>query len=278
MCAGDNVSLSTTPGGSDVLAWTATIENATYPIAIPFTMIPGTTYYNNVKRDGVVNYSDGFVLENVAPIITDGQSGDDTWRNASGTVYNIDFSDNGYLKTAEYIVHQFPSATGTVIINWTPIFSDLDSPSYTADWPVNFSALSEGTNYVSVRVHDEAGNIAFATDVFYVKKDTLPPVQSAWNPAPGTFVFTPSVTFTFTTNEIATCRWALTDLAYGAMGNTCSGSGTTSQTCTATGLVHGANTVSVACSDSLPNVDTAGTNTDLSYIYYTEKGWIVDDY
>jgi len=277
MCAGDSVSLSTTQGGSDVLAWTVIIENSDYPIAVPFTMIPGTTYYNNIKRDGVANYSDGFVLENVAPIITDGQSGDNVVRNASGTIYNVDFSDNGFLNKAEYVAYGLPSWGGSAIIGWTSIFSDLDLPTYTTDWQVNFAGLNEGSNYISVRVYDEAGNVSYATDAFYVKKDTLPPVQSAWNPTPGAYVFTPFTTVTFTTNEIGACKWSINDLSYSAMSNACSGGGTTSHSCSITGLVHGPNTVSLACVDSLPNEDTPSSNTDISIIYYIETGAVLED-
>ncbi len=65
---------------------------------------------------------------------------------------------------------------------------------------------------------------------------------------------------TFNTNVSASCRWALTDSAYSAMSSNCSGSGTTSQSCSVSGLSDGARVIYLACSGS-GGADTATTNT-----------------
>ena len=71
---------------------------------------------------------------------------------------------------------------------------------------------------------------------------------------------------TFTLVKNGDCKWSLTDQAYGAMGGDCTGDGTTSISCAASGLAIGANTVFTACRDMLGNADTVLTNTALGYI------------
>ena len=118
-----------------------------------------------VKKDGAV------------PGVTDNQTGDDTWRAASGTVYNVDFTDAGgsNLSYAEYSIYSGTGLTGTLIKSWTTIASGINASSYTTDWQVDFASLSEGANYVSVRAYDNAGNQVQVNDAFYVKKDTINP-------------------------------------------------------------------------------------------------------
>lgn len=275
----DEYSISTAPGGSNIVGWTAINPNGTFAATYLSNMTPGGTYFCNFRRAGVVRSSDGFMLENTLPTITDNQGGDNTWRNTGGTAYDVDFSDNGFLDFAQYIVYSSPGMGGTLIKNWTPIFSGLNSPSYAANWGVDFASLQEGINYVSVRARDFATNTSNITaDAFYVLKDTLTPVQSVWAPAAGTFLTVPSVTITMSTNETASCRWALTDLAFGSMTNGCAGAGSTNHSCSVTGLARGANTISIACADTtVPNLDTAVSNTDHLYYYYTEHGVIVDN-
>ena len=111
----------------------------------------------------------------------------------------------------------------------------------------------------------QPGGNNMAGSAYLYKWDTLPPAQSAWNPAAGSLIGAAAQTITLATNENATCRWALTDQAYDAMANTCAGAGATGHSCDITGMVHGANTVSIACTDASGNKDTAATNHDLSY-------------
>jgi len=96
--------------------------------------------------------------------------------------------------------------------------------------------------------------------------DIAPPVQSAWSPASASTIYTATPTITFTTDENASCKISLTDDAYGDIeGDNCSGSGTTSQTCTSPDLgADGSKTVYIACTDNT-NADTAGTNDSLTY-------------
>ncbi|MFA6451608.1 MAG: hypothetical protein WCX65_19210, partial [bacterium] len=99
--------------------------------------------------------------------------------------------------------------------------------------------------------------------------DFTPPVQSAWNPAKSALISTAAPTILFHTNENADCKWSLTDDAYGAMANDCSGDGTMSQSCITAGLIEGAEIVYVACRDAALNADTIITNTHVNYIVDT---------
>ncbi|MDO8805342.1 MAG: hypothetical protein Q7R35_13035, partial [Elusimicrobiota bacterium] len=120
-------------------------------------------------------------LDFSSPTITDNQAGDNTWRTSANGAYDIDFADTGgaYLSQAEIKVTTGIAQTGTVILDWTPVITNINSNSYTADFilgPSTFSLLSPGTNYVSVRVFDGNGNSSTTVDAFYILKDTAMPV------------------------------------------------------------------------------------------------------
>ncbi len=71
-----------------------------------------------------------------------------------------------------------PNQTGTVLFDWTDLATSINLSSYTTPWSLTGSLwdlLSNGTNYISVRVYDNAGNYKTGLDVFYVKKDVLLP-------------------------------------------------------------------------------------------------------
>lgn len=129
------------------------------------------------------------------------------------------------------------------------------------------SGLSQGANAIHIACRDSSGNTDTAAtnaDINYTV-DTSLVQKTNFLPANGASISTPAPTVTFTTSENADCRWSPTDAAYGAMAGDCTGNGTTSQSCAITGLSEGANTVHIACSDSLGNTDTAATNADISY-------------
>ncbi|HOW28125.1 MAG TPA: fibronectin type III domain-containing protein, partial [Elusimicrobiota bacterium] len=136
--------------------------------------------------------------DTTAPVITNGEAGGDyEWKNASGTVYNVNFQDSGgsTLDDILYSVRTSSGQQGTQLISWEQgvIFENIHSDVYGTDWPVEFSLLQNGTNYVSVQVRDYAGNISFLNDAFVIRKDTVPPSisdgqvgDSVWRRLPGT--------------------------------------------------------------------------------------------
>ncbi|TFF97828.1 MAG: hypothetical protein EU547_03265 [Promethearchaeota archaeon] len=124
------------------------------------------------------------------PTIIDSQIGDDIWRDSAGTTYNVDFYDSlpsSNLRFAQYKITSAVEQGGTVLKDWTYIFSDLGSTSYTTNWEIDFAACKEGINYISVLVYDDAGNLQLLNDVFYVKKDTTAPILVINNPTNNTY-------------------------------------------------------------------------------------------
>ncbi len=114
------------------------------------------------------------------PTVTDLQVGDDVVRVAAGTTYNVDFFDDGSgLDTVQYSVWTLPAQTGTNVKPWTNIAVLGGATYYQTDWQVAFNSLLSlpTTNWVSVRAWDVAGNTQTINDVFYVMKDTVPPIS-----------------------------------------------------------------------------------------------------
>ncbi|RLG60380.1 hypothetical protein DRN86_02675 [Candidatus Geothermarchaeota archaeon] len=146
-------------------------------------MKEGYNYVSVRVYDGVGNVSSEtgqevfYVKKDTTPaLVNDYQTGDDTWRNQAGTTYNVDFEDSlSYLDDAQYTVWTSTGRQGTEVLTWTSIFTNLNAPSYTTDWQVDFGSCTQGFNYVSVQVWDRAGNAYVEDDVFYIKKDTVPP-------------------------------------------------------------------------------------------------------
>ncbi|MEW6201173.1 MAG: NHL repeat-containing protein, partial [bacterium] len=135
------------------------------------------------------------------------------------------------------------------------------------------SGLSEGVMIVYTACRDTVGNADTAATNEHIDYtvDLTPPDQSNWDPAKGSFLTTTSQTVTFNTNENADCKWSLTDLAYSAMTNDCTGDGTMSQTCAVSGLPEGAAViVYTACRDTVGNADTAATNEHINYTVDTD--------
>ena len=174
------------------------------------------SWYLHVKGyngDDVANetYDYGpYYFDETNPTITNNQSGDDTWRNAAGTTYNVTFSNGGSGAQLDYAQYAVGTTQGTTdILDWTNIFT-TDINSYTTPWSVNFSSLQEGTNYVSFKTCDTAGNCnTVLTDGFYIRKDTVPAVVSNINVSPDLS----SATVTWATDEGATSQieWGATD-------------------------------------------------------------------
>ena len=185
---------------------------------LPLTATSDGSWYIHVKGYNGDNAANGtydygpYYYDSVNPSITDDQTGDDTWRNAAGTSYDVDFSNAGsgsQLDSAQYAVGS--TSGGTDIKIWTDIFT-TDTDSYTTNWSVDFDALQQGTNYVSVRVYDTASNSASSNGVFYIKKDTVSPTISSVS----TSSDLTSCTISWTTSESSTSQveWG-SDTSYG---------------------------------------------------------------
>ncbi|MFH1415963.1 MAG: lamin tail domain-containing protein [Elusimicrobiota bacterium] len=164
-------------------------DSYTTPISIEnshFTQINSSCSYVLVRvydTAGSTITSDSPVFyikkDTVAPVITDLQDGDTTWRNTYTTSYNVDFEDT--ISLLNYAEYRIWTDTDGLKVDWTtpPALSNLPAGSYTADWQIeesDFNALlPNSTSYVDVRVYDNAGSTDTALKAFYIRKDTIAP-------------------------------------------------------------------------------------------------------
>jgi len=200
------IKVSTLPGGAgpylvDFTTVVANINAASYTAAwsLPNAVFEalfggGTTNYITVRvwdaAGSSTAASDVFYVkkDTEPPMTVDNQEGDDTWQRTGGTLYNVDFQDAGgaRLDRVQYTASSGPGLPGGVgdLVPWTDIASSLNALTYTTNWGVAFSSLTSGSNWISARSIDNAGNVSsVATDVFYIKKDTQPPSGTAMAPA-----------------------------------------------------------------------------------------------
>jgi len=163
-------------------------NDGTHTIYVWLNDSAGNIDYNNYDTTQLF-------LDTSNPLVIESQVGDDSWRNTAGTTYDVDFSDplpSSNLYYAQYKITSKTEQGGIILKDWTDIFINLGTTSYTTDWSVDFTACQEGINYISVRVYDEVGNFQIVNDVFYVKKDTLNPIlvintpdnNTDWNTRP----------------------------------------------------------------------------------------------
>lgn len=133
---------------------------------------------------------------------------------------------------------------------------------------------ASGTKNVYISCADGSGNedtIATNENLTYTL-DISAPTLSSFSPAIGSTTSNSKQTVTFATDEAATCRVSLTDKSYANMSevNTCTGAGTTSQSCTMPDVASsgpGSKTIYIACIDSNNNADSITTNTHYNISY-----------
>ncbi|OGS19579.1 MAG: hypothetical protein A2219_04550 [Elusimicrobia bacterium RIFOXYA2_FULL_50_26] len=183
--------------GSYIVNWTALAEgiNATYyadnwSMSVSFSALPNlTTSYVSVRASdfagNTTTWVDAFALYKNAlgPSVMDNQSGDDNWRaSAEGITYNVDFQSNSGEELTYFEVLICSGAgrpQDKITANWFTLAENLQTVLYTDDWAIpvsTFNALPQGINYVSVRIHDAVPSSTTISDVFYIKKDTAPPL------------------------------------------------------------------------------------------------------
>ncbi|MBU2572869.1 MAG: hypothetical protein KKH28_02175 [Elusimicrobia bacterium] len=194
-------------------------------------LLPGTTYYARVKAFNSCGVPTRFAelplantlldpaLDTSSPTITDNQSGDDVWRNANTSVYDVDFADTGGGELLNFQVRAATAPGGAgLVADWIDVSTALAGTAYSDDWALPQSvwdALQEGpTNFISVRVFDTVANSSEAVDAFYVLKDTtLPNVELDYT-APGDWVSedpgpVSTATFSDYTSKLAQARYSV---------------------------------------------------------------------
>ncbi|HOL63418.1 MAG TPA: hypothetical protein PK103_08660, partial [Elusimicrobiales bacterium] len=142
-------------------------------------------YWKVKSYDNAGNYSSysstfSVIVDTTEPNITDNQSGDNIWRKENNGFYDVDFYDFGgsLLNKFQIKATTGPNQTGTVLFDWTDLVGNINSNSYASNWQIDqtlFDLLQEGTNYISLKVFDNSGNIKISTDTFYILKDTSSP-------------------------------------------------------------------------------------------------------
>ncbi len=209
-----------------------------------------------------------FKYDGTAPIIYNHVTGDDVWRNAGGTKYNVDFSDpisptlapGSKLNYAYYYIHsnQF-GQTPRKYLGGGTIFSGLDSFWYTTDWEIDFDACQEGANYVYLYVRDYATNSQSQNDVFCVLKDTVPPGKTIPNDGEPYITDKCDLTFSWPTPYDATS--GIDHYEYRLDTEpTNTWHSTTTNSATLTGLPDGRDTFNVRPVDKAGNIGTVGSH------------------
>ncbi len=170
------IELSTAPDFSRIA-----ISSVTAATAATITVVESSYSWRVRSTDRAGNTNTGspvysLVIDTDAPSIVINE-GAPLWTN-SGRPYDVDFFD--YLSgvnVASYTARTAPGLGGAQLIAWTTVFLNLNAQAYTTDWPVNFSLLAPGTNYISVRAADMLGNTSSYTDAFKILKDTIAPAN-----------------------------------------------------------------------------------------------------
>lgn len=128
-----------------------------------------------------------YVLRDTTPpTITNNAVSPAGWLAADpGAVFDVDFADAlAGLAAASYSAGSAPGLAGGDILGWTAVPGFAPGAAHTALWGVAFGSLRDGgTNYISVRAVDAAGNQRVLADVFRILKNTVGPAVSIAVPA-----------------------------------------------------------------------------------------------
>ena len=161
------------------------------------------------------------------------------------------------LTTDENATCRYSTTAGVAYSAMTNTFSTTGALTHST----TVTGLVNGGSYnYYVRCQDTAGN-PDTTDfpiAFTVSADTTPPVRSNGAPTGALPVGTTQTSISLTTDENATCRYAITaGVAYSAMTNTFSTTGALAHSTTVIGLVNGGSyNYYVRCQDTAGNPDT----------------------
>jgi hypothetical protein len=199
------VKITTGPGFSGTLVydWTDAVTgiNAdgynlewTLPAAVFEAIEENVTSYVSVRVYDLASPANSTVKEDVfyvlrdttPPSITNNAVSPAGWLAADpGAVFDVDFADAlAGLAAASYSAGSVPGLAGGDILGWTAVPGFAAGPAHTALWGVDFAALRDGgTNYISVRAVDAAGNARIVADVFRILKNTVGPAVNITAPA-----------------------------------------------------------------------------------------------
>ncbi|MBS0394855.1 MAG: DUF4082 domain-containing protein, partial [Proteobacteria bacterium] len=145
---------------------------------------------------------------------------------------------------------------GVAQVTWSNSLGGSGTASGTTSWSVASVPLLAGTNVITVRATDAAGNSALATlSVSYTPPDTTAPTVAISSP-------TTAATYTTSNSTLALAGTAsdnvgVTSVAWtNSLGGGGTASGTTSWSVASVALKSGLNTITVSASDAAGNVGT----------------------
>ncbi len=139
--------------------------------------------------DGIIKYAYP-LFEHQAPRIVSNMP-DRIFADTS-PVIDIDFEDIGAAKlsSVQYALISSPcgeNSTGTTLIPWTTLESNIDAQEFRNEWTVDYDTLAPGQNYLSVKATDNDLNSTIARDMLIITKitsDIIPPPVLAVNDGP----------------------------------------------------------------------------------------------
>jgi hypothetical protein len=195
------------PGAGGTLLGTDTTSAYSYAWVTSAANNGAHTLYAKVYDNAdntLVSAGVGIVVDNTAPTkpTYNSSEGADVWHGSNPTL-DIDFADNIKIDTIEYKVN----AGGA----YRTIATGVDAATYTADWSMDnadWTAMSEGTNYLYFRVTDYANN-QYTTEndldepvddtaAFRFKKDVTDPTAPTYATAENQwFVTNPTLDINF---------------------------------------------------------------------------------
>jgi hypothetical protein len=198
------------------------------------------------------------------------------WYTVSAELPNIDYLDYNNYYTAGTANWHLDSTTYTSIANWRTATS-FDSAATTTNpglvnpggtTPEDYKRSSypsdgRGGAYASVMGAYITGSELIGYQAVASEEtttDTTPPVISNGSPSGILSYGTTSTSMSISTNETATCKYNLTDVAYASMSYTFSTTNGTSHSQTLAGLTNGSNYLYyVRCIDAAGNPNTSST-------------------
>jgi len=201
-CEGYLVDASTAPDFTGLVLSSATASPTLGSLTVQNLFADATYYFRvgSLNWNGAANYvsagSTKTQTETESPAIFSNEPFDYAWYGANTRVYDVDFNDAGGSRLSRFQVKATTAMgqAGLVTADWADVVTGIGADSYVLNWGVGsatWDLLQDGTNYISVRVYDGAGNTGSQDNAFVVFKDTTPPAiaenvdDTVWQKAPG---------------------------------------------------------------------------------------------
>jgi hypothetical protein len=182
-------SVGTSAGGVNVVPWTLLPSQPSTPTAAwtpgwsPSSLAQGMNYVNVRLTDfagnvQTVNGAYTVQFETAPPTIT-GNPASTPWQQPTVALTGVSWQDtlSGLAATVQYSVGSTNGATNVKTWTTLPAGSQPSAGNTNAWSPPNFvPTLAPGTNYVNMRVTDQAGNVLSTNGAWVVQADGVAPI------------------------------------------------------------------------------------------------------